>query len=422
LVIKLNITDEWLSMVAYSNSGSGNTRQCYEKGLKMFCHFIGETPEQIVKEYEESKLDKFFRRKYTTMIRKFIAFTSENYAKGSVQTFVSAVKSFFKYIDLPLGFIPITKNLVTYHNRDIKKSEIREVLTQCNPRDKAFFCVIAQSGLRPFTLCQLKLKHVEELYKNNIPCLVRVPKHLSKGKYKLYITFIAEESINYLKTYLKKRKDRINQESFLFTQHGKEEAVTPANMSQLFMLRLKETTIKYTKSEGIGKPSQLTLYSLRKWFRNRANIGADSTFVKSWMGHTLGTDEHYFSIEDVERHRKEYAKTMPYLQIETSEKQIEQSEKIQELKTKIIAQDERIEQLQKDVGRFKHFWQIAMSMGEYEKWQLKSEIYRQDMILGDIAENEEHNRILEEMEKDEEAKKRIEDTIERLRKKWANEK
>jgi translation initiation factor 2B subunit (eIF-2B alpha/beta/delta family) len=40
----------------------------------------------------------------------------------------------------------------------------------------------------------------------------------------------------------------------------------------------------------------------------------DSSFVRFWMGHSLGVDAHYIT-RDVERHRQEYAKGYEYLRI-----------------------------------------------------------------------------------------------------------
>ena len=80
------------------------------------------------------------------------------YSASSVSTAVNAVKSFFKYSDLPLGFIPSGNSMIEFHNKDIERTDILEVLKTSGPREKAFFTLMAQSGLRPITLCALKLK------------------------------------------------------------------------------------------------------------------------------------------------------------------------------------------------------------------------------------------------------------------------
>jgi len=54
---------------------------------------------------------------------------------------------------------------IVYHNRDITKEEIVQIMVVIKLREKAFFAVMAQSGLRPHTIKQLRLKHLDDLEK-----------------------------------------------------------------------------------------------------------------------------------------------------------------------------------------------------------------------------------------------------------------
>ncbi len=66
-----------------------------------------------------------------------------------------------------------------------------------------------------------------------------------------------------------------------------------------------------------GKPSELRLYSLRKFFRKHAGQAGFEN-VQFWMGHVVqaGQEEHYRP-RDVEFHRKLYAeKAMSFLRLE----------------------------------------------------------------------------------------------------------
>jgi len=104
-----------------------------------------------------------------------------------------------------------------------------------------------------------------------------------------------------------------------------------------------------------GKPSELRLYSLRKWFRNQAGpAGVD--FVNYWMGHTLGVDEHYFST-DVERHRKQYReKAMPHLRLETqtpSETEATITELRQQLEASELKNAQRLAELERENQQLK---------------------------------------------------------------------
>src|SRR5208337_2359361 len=106
--------------------------------------------------------EKVFRRTYAQYLKAFIAHMSQKgYAPNSINLPVVAVKSFFKYSDLPIGFVPKGSSKVLYHNRAIQKEEVLAVLAISKPREKAFYTMLAQSGLRPDTLCKLTLGSVE---------------------------------------------------------------------------------------------------------------------------------------------------------------------------------------------------------------------------------------------------------------------
>jgi len=319
---KFDVVQTWIDSVAYSHTKNEGTAYKYRLDLRSFCDFIGKTAQQIVEEYE-GMTDRQFRRKYASLIRGFIGhLTREGYATGSIKVKVAAIQSFFKYTDLPLGHIPVARGKVTHHNRDITKDEIINILNICHPRDRAFFCMAAQTGLRPHTICQLRLKHIQPDFDNGvIPCKIDVPEEIAKGQYRAYFTFMGAESVNHLRNYLKTRP-KIGPESYLFTQRGSEKKMDRRNISHRFrdaVLKLKKKRLIDYQQKAKGKPGSVRLYNLRKFFRKYANQ-AGFEFVQFWMGHIIhqGVDEHYRP-RDVEFHRQLYAeKAMPFLRLETS--------------------------------------------------------------------------------------------------------
>ncbi len=107
-----------------------------------------------------------------------------------------------------------------------------------------------------------------------------------------------------------------------------------------------------------GKPSQIRLYNLRKWFRKQA-YQAGSDFVNYWMGHTNLDLEHYFS-RDVNIHRKVYEeKALPNLLLETetlseTAKIIsKQAEEIQHLEVRLDNQQKTIDELEQKNAELK---------------------------------------------------------------------
>ena len=364
---KFDPVQNWIDNVAYSHSKSENTPYQYRHALGLFCDFIDKTPEKILEEYDQVT-DREFRRKYARYIRAFIgSYSRQNYTVGSVKAFVAAIKSFFKYNDLPLAYVPTPKNKITYHNRDIAKTEIVEILKISRPRDRSFFCMMGQSGQRPVTLCEFRRKHIEpDFSKGIIPCKIEVPEEIAKGEFGAYFSFMGEESVKHLRDYFKTRGD-IGPEDYLFTLHGTDKKMNRKSMAHIFrrvILQLKDTGIMDFEQKQKGKPSDVRLYNLRKWFRNQAGH-AGVEYVNFWMGHRAdykaphipSSDEHYFSREDVEFQRQLYKeKAMPFLRLEKYAPD-ETEKQITELRERVAARDrnveEKVKRLEKDLAEMR---------------------------------------------------------------------
>jgi len=313
----------------------------------MFCEFAETSPEAILKEYENSE-EKAFKRRWAQVLKAWISsLSSTELAQGSIVDRVSAVKSFFRYNDLPLGFLPKARIQVTYHNRDIEKEEILAIIEQSRPREKAFYSFMVQSGLRPDTIRELQFHDLEDLGK--APCKVTVPKDKTKGEYADYFSFIGEDALHFLKGYLATRK-KLAPEDYIFTDDAETKPVwktLPSVAFQRTARRLRESgKLHYiTEKHTVKGLSQIRLYNLRKYFRKMA-YQAGSDFVNFWMGHKLEqrVDEHYFS-HDPELHRKVYAeKAMPYLRLESTTPT--------ETERLIARQQEEIEHLKMDLSKF----------------------------------------------------------------------
>jgi len=352
----IDVVEAWIDNVAYAHSKSESTANQYKRNMTKFCSFVDKTPTQILDDYE-SLSDREFRRKYARYIRAFISRLSNNgYTINSVKATVAAIKSFFKYNDLVLGYVPMPRSKVTFHNRDIAKEEVVNILELSRPRDKAFFCMMAQTGLRPESLCNLRMKHIEpEFSKGIIPCKIDVPQEITKGQYRDYFTFMGEESTKYLRSYLATRSN-IGPEDYLFASHGTDKQLNSKSISGIFkrvIEQLKEKGMMDFEQKQVGKPRTVRLYNLRKFFRKFANQ-AGFEFVQFWMGHIVkeGQEESYRP-QDPEFHRKLYAeKAMPFLRFETAtpsetDKLIQiQAQEIKSLKGQIAEFDRIMELLQ----------------------------------------------------------------------------
>ena len=319
---KFNVVDSWISSVQYSHSKSVHTEKNYRRLLQIFSDFIEKTPQQILEDYD-AMTDREFRRKYARYLRAFISYLdSGERTSASIASYVGAIRSFFKYNDLPLGYVPVGKLRIIYHNRDITKEEVAQILAHAKVRDKAYFCMMAQSGLRPCTLNSLRYEHIQKDFEAGIiPLKIDVPAEIAKGQYRDYFTFAGPETVRFLKFYLKTRP-HIKPSDYLFTHHSENRCFSPKSVSKTFRLlihKLERRKVMKIKKRQYHKPAEVRLYNLRKFFRKYATP-AGFEYVQFWMGHIVreGVDEHYRP-KDPEFHRKLYAeKAMPFLRLEKS--------------------------------------------------------------------------------------------------------
>jgi len=240
----------------------------------------------------------------------------------------------------------------------ITREEILAILGMSAPREKAFYAIMAQPCLRPTTLCNLRLKNLEQNFSSGkVPCLVTVPEEIAKGKYHSYITFIGEDAVRLLRDYLNTRRN-LNAESYVFTNQGSDEPMIYNTVSSLFrkaVRLLREKGMMDYEQKKVDRPAEIRLYTLRKWFRKMA-IQAGFENVDFWMGHTgPGVDASYRPT-DPEFYCKIYAeKAMPFLRLETTtptevERTIEeQAEQIKLLRAELDSERKKRMKLQEEL-------------------------------------------------------------------------
>lgn len=297
--------------------GSENTRKGYLNKFGKFCNHLDLNPDRLVEEWKNVRYDWKKRQRFLDLwsenVETYIYNELSDFSPWSKVTTAGIMLSFFKHQKISLEVETLRHPYVKYHNRDITKQEIERILDHCTIRNKAYFLMMLESGLRPTTLCQLRYSNIKsDFERKNIPMTIRTPSKILKDRVGERFSFIGEDGFRALKEYLSTRQP-LNDDDFVFVKgkHGKNSPVTPSAFSNIFCnLVLKLGLDKITE---VKKPKPLRLYCLRKYFRN--NIRAsDTAYREFWMGHKFGTDEHYLT-RDVERHREEYAKAYSNLRI-----------------------------------------------------------------------------------------------------------
>ena len=327
----------WLNKACESEG----TRKGYLSKFRKFCDHLYVNPDKIVEKWKTVRYiwekRQEFLDTWSENVEKYIYNELKDFAPLSKATITGILLSFFKHHKIILEVEKQKHPYVKYHNRDITREEIKRILDHCSIRNKAFFLMMLESGLRPDTIVQLRYRHIEEDFKaNTVPMKIDVPAGIVKDRVGNRFTLIGEDAFKALKEYLSIRIP-LKDDDFVFVRekHGKNSSVTPSAFSNIFCtLVLKLGLDKITEKK---KPKTLKLYCLRKYFRNNMKV-QDTNYRKFWMGRSFKTDEHYLT-RDIEKHRKEYAKAYPSIQIYQPETELSPRQ-VEKLKQKLAEEIE----------------------------------------------------------------------------------
>lgn len=332
--------DNWLSEVAESEA----TDKSYRSKLDYFveyCQSQGKEFFRIVDDFRELKFKhsiakEVFIEEWEDMIRGFKTWMKrqpDRFASLHQQSILTVLRSFMNYWRVPINVELPRHAFVTYHNRDIKKDEIRLILNRASTRDKVIFLMLAESGMRPETICSLKYWQLKEDFEaKRVPMRILMPASELKDAVGDRWTFIGEDGFTILSEYLATRSPLGDDDNvFLPERQCKDESGFDAvSVSAKFGKIVRSLNI--AQSFGRGKPSKIRLYSLRKYFRNNMNV--DYGYREFWMAHTIYSDAHYIS-RDVEQHRKLYSEGYKHLRVYSAnpENMIEVYSKLEDTQT-----------------------------------------------------------------------------------------
>jgi integrase len=311
--------EDWLANRAEADGTKGLYRFCIDKFIE-FCRvkwkedFYG-----VVDAWRQTrlkgprKMDPFLDR-WTDIVRNYSTTIKPHYAPLTTKNHMTALKSFFRYWKIPVDVDLPKRAYVIFHNRDMTREDVRQILTHGSPRDRVLWLVMAESGMRGQTAVSLKYWQIrEDFEKAVIPMRILTPAAALKDHVGDRWTFIGEDGFKELKEYLKPRLP-LQDNDYVFASERQSRVLadqfTPASLSTKFNRVVQKLGID--KSLGIRKPKPIRMHGLRKYFRN--NMKAESAYREFWMGHSLGVDAHYIT-RDIEVHRKEYMKGYEFLQI-----------------------------------------------------------------------------------------------------------
>jgi integrase len=328
---------------------SPKTQRSYNDTLIIFndfCKKQGIDLNRLVSEWREARLgdskktEIVFVDLWQDLIRAFHAHIKPKYASLSTKQMMSIVKSFFKFNKIPVDVEIPKRTFVSYHNRDLNKNDIRLIVSRSSARNRALWLILAESGMRVGTAISMKYWWIKEDFeKKRLPMRINIPSEYPKDHVGDRWTFIGEDGFKNLQEYLKPRQP-LKDDDYVFASEkpgkmlqAQHSQFSISNVSVIFgqivrKLKLDQTQIK-------GKPGHIRLHGLRKYFRN--NCRAEWSYREFWMGHNIGTDEHYVS-RNPEDHYQLYSKV--YDELRVLEPSQIQTFQVSELKDKLKEQEQ----------------------------------------------------------------------------------
>lgn len=310
--------EDWLSSRAESPKTRENYLYCW-KNISAFCMKRGKDPSRLVEDYRavrsEGEIQKEkFLEEWMDLIRALNTWLKPKYAPLTMHNHLAVLRSFLVYWKIPLDVELPRHPYVKYHNRDLSKENIRQILARATQRDRTVWLIMAESGLRANTAISLRYYQIQDDFEKDIvPLRILTPAETLKDHVGERWSFIGEDGIRALREYLKPRMP-LKGEDFVFASERpgmlKGEQFSVASLSVKFARLVRK--LKLERGAQTGKPGHYRMHGLRKYFRN--NMRADPSYREFWMGHSLGVDAHYVS-RDPEFHRAEYKKNYEDLRI-----------------------------------------------------------------------------------------------------------
>ncbi len=360
--------EDWFDTQQYSQG----TKERYGLALRTYTEITRLNPEQLILEAEEDikegKLPRERRiKQHMVKFRKNLQ--NNGYADKSIETYMAAVKSFYRNFDIDL---PNTgkgsRNLKLVHDKYVPTREtIQEILELSTLRNKAIVLCGCSAGLSVNEIVNLRVGQFKKGYDPDTE-ITTLHVHRTKVHYD-YITFLSPEASRAVKRYLEWRErdcDRTggpyrkhtemgrkvyDDDNFLFisdTAGRKFQESGDETDRQMNTRMVMDFYQRLNLHEGhkAGKWRDIRSHNMRKYFNTTLlNAGADIFFVDFLMGHKIsGTHEAYYRA-DPEALKKKYIKYLPFLAIEDTEVHTIESEEYRMLREENEQMKKEFEQL-----------------------------------------------------------------------------
>jgi hypothetical protein len=288
-------------LLRYRTASKG-TLLNYIYGVYRFSSWVNTQPDQLIKNCKDQDGDPNPKAisKYNKLLDDYVGeLQAQEITPLGVQGLIKGVKSLFRINGVRLELNYSLPNRPTYRIRSPTPEELQRILEIAELRERLIVSMFAFGGFREGTLTKLKYRHVKrDLESGIVPLHIHVEAEITKGKYHDYDTFLGQEAVNYLKLYLKMRRqgtknispENIHDESPLIRNMRSSRPLpisTTAVYIQVHKLYRKAGLIS---AESLGRRYDICVHSIRKFFKTQlSSLNVQSDYIEYMMGHTIST-------------------------------------------------------------------------------------------------------------------------------------
>lgn len=327
-----------------------NTKTLYSSALLMFCEYVGQSPEKLLKHKEEN-LEQLLQDWRNDQLDR-------NLSGATVKTRLIAVVQFFKFHRKRLrSMVKNIKTTRTYLDYIPRRADVQAMLDAAKLHHKIIIALMAFSGLRMVDITQLQYMHLKRDLERGEEVITITKRHQKTDEW--YFTFLAPQGTRYIRNWLHSRREKgekITAESYIVTRWDSKPLGKSAIRNILH--RLIRATVGPNPS---GEPFRVFRpYGLRKYFRRAINKigGAESEFL---MGHQAGLvslEATYSGLRDmdplaIQALKRKYIEILPELETEITD--ITLKAELEQKERQLKQYDERIEEIRQDQKRLEEF-------------------------------------------------------------------
>jgi integrase len=146
----------------------------------------------IVHDYRAAR-DSDNRRKlsqytdaWNDVLQEYTIWLKHHHAPATVKNQLAILQSFFKTAKVPVEVDMPKRAYVTYPKQNLKRKAIQLIISRSTVRNRATWLMLAESGLRPYTVTQIRWWWIKEDYlAGRVPMMIRIPQQRALRQRKL---------------------------------------------------------------------------------------------------------------------------------------------------------------------------------------------------------------------------------------------